>query len=882
MQDLSRLSDDELRALYAQANGGPAPVTAPSTPIIVRRANPVANAREQTQLEIERARLQAQQADNANAELERARLEAQVALAQAQANNANNGGPQRFMSDKLAGEVDTQVQTYLNMRRAAQNFQNDFGGNTITGRAENWLQGAFSSFGTPGQRDWWADFNSTDNVIRNSLFGASLTEGEKAAYEATTINPSMDPREISSNLNRRAEILRNALSRRVNVLEAGNYNPQQIDAALGDALPDIRQPQQGRASEVNMNAQNRESLGPVGEGTTYRTVPELSGMANEIAQRIARGDTRDSILTYYHGRMASAGIPPVPGQIDFINNVYNAHQRQPNRDVASISSGWGNLERQENPPAQTIGDNIRAGIGQLAASPMGSYAINMANGISAGNLGNFANMTGTTGANANDIIDMSRQENPIASFLGDTVGSTLTVASGEGLAGAAASRLPGMAGRAAGLLTKGGGLGVDALYGAARGASEAAPGNELGGALWGTVGGVGGNLAGRGAVNVAGRATRGIVDPSVRYLADRGIVLSPGQMLGNQSVLGRFSNALESAPVIGGMFGARRADSLADFNRVALNDAVAPVGGRVTDIGPPGINQAQNVVSDAYDRTFANANVYPDPQFMTDATAALSAGRGVVDMGQKFGQLMDSQVGPLFNSPSGTLGGPQLQAALSRTRGIGASLRATGDPVAPLVGDAADQFGNALTDLVERQAPGTIPQLRAANEAYGNLQTLQNAALNARNQVGPDGAIGMFTPGQLRASATNNTVRYGGRNAAARGDIPFEELTRHAQTIIPNTLPNSGTADRLAALALPTVLGGSAIGLETFTDNPIATSGLGALALLSTRRGARIAQRGLLGSARRQRLGNAILRNQDVGGLLGAAMAIPALTTSGQ
>ena len=133
-------------------------------------------------------------------------------------------------ADKLTEDVD-QLDA---LKRAVNSFQQDFAGN-IAGDVENIAQGAFG-VGTPGQRDWWADFRASDNVIRNKLFGASLTAGEKSAYNATTVTPGMKPSEVQKNLNRRLEIIEKATQRRVNRLRAGGYNEGEINAIAGPVL----------------------------------------------------------------------------------------------------------------------------------------------------------------------------------------------------------------------------------------------------------------------------------------------------------------------------------------------------------------------------------------------------------------------------------------------------------------------------------------------------------------------------------------------------------------------------------------------------------------------------------------------------------------------
>jgi hypothetical protein len=134
-------------------------------------------------------------------------------------------------SNKLAEDIG-QVEA---LTRALGGFQDDFAGSFLAG-AESALQGVGLDFGmaTPGQRNWWADFNSTDNIIRNKLFGSTLTDGEKAAYLATTIAPSSDPLIIKENLQKRLDIIKKATERRYNRYIAAGYNPAEVEATVGD------------------------------------------------------------------------------------------------------------------------------------------------------------------------------------------------------------------------------------------------------------------------------------------------------------------------------------------------------------------------------------------------------------------------------------------------------------------------------------------------------------------------------------------------------------------------------------------------------------------------------------------------------------------------
>src|SRR3546814_6196370 len=113
--------------------------------------------------------------------------------------------------------------------------------------------------------------------------------------------------------------------------------------------------------------------------------------------------------------------------------------------------------------------------------------------------------------------------------------------------------------------------------------------------------------------------------------------------------------------------------------------------------------------------------------------------------------------------------------------------------------DAANSLRSveeALLATAREQAPGTAESLQAGNRAYGNVSVLEDAVLKALN--GADGP-GIFTPAQLGQAARANAKKFGGKKAAARGEIPFSELQSNAQAVLPSTVPNSGTTDRAIA-----------------------------------------------------------------------------------
>lgn len=144
----------------------------------------------------------------------------------------------RAIPQNVASDTEGKVSAFNDLDRALRTFDDKFSGpgSGIESAVQGWL-----GTGTPGQRDWWADFRRTDNITRNALFGASLSGGEKAAYAATTITPDMTPGEIRRNLQRRMELARSVLERHSRFLRANGYEPEAIDALLGN-MPQPGQP----------------------------------------------------------------------------------------------------------------------------------------------------------------------------------------------------------------------------------------------------------------------------------------------------------------------------------------------------------------------------------------------------------------------------------------------------------------------------------------------------------------------------------------------------------------------------------------------------------------------------------------------------------------
>lgn len=536
-----------------------------------------------------------------------------------------------------------------------------------------------------------------------------------------------------------------------------------------------------------------------------------------------------------------------------INRLLQDNGFQPLTDAASIAAIQKRGPINFAPPQvdDTRGAAGRA-LGAVADSGFGAYAINAADALTAGNLDSLA------GGQAGLALDYTQQQYPGASLAGTVTGGALAAGGAElGLARAGLS-----AGAAA--------LGGDALYGAAYGAGSSDDGNRLLGAAVGGVGGLAGGAAGRGLTRGIGRAFTGVQDANVQGLRAAGVPLTAGQAAGG--VVKGVEDRLSGLPLVGDVVNARRLEGMQGFNRAAFDEGLADIGENTGGvIREQGIDLAQEATTRGYGRALDNVNVTPDPQFRPTYDAAVATGSAVPRVGPEFAAYEQANMAPLVNQPS--FNGATIQDFIQQTRDADFGSDAMGD----LVGRSVTGAEDAMRGLVGRQAPDVLPALGRADSSYRKVQVLRDAVNRARNGTGT-GETGIFTPAQLSTAAATNAKKFGNSQGTTRQ--PFFDLARAGQKVLPNSVPDSGTAGRAVVaggLGLAGLGGGAgyaADGGEGATTG-IGT-GLGAAALLAAG-GSRAGQRALTAALldRPQvavQIGRGIQNRARIGGLFGAPL----------
>ena len=426
-----------------------------------------------------------------------------------------------------------------------------------------------------------------------------------------------------------------------------------------------------------------------------------------------------------------------------------------------------------------------------------------------------------------------------------------------------------------------------ALFGAGYGAGTDND-NRLGGAAWGgaagIVGGAGGTLVSRAAGGVMG----GIWEGAKRRLLESGVNLSPGQMLGGGGIIGRsikgLEDASESIPVLKSVIQRAREESFQDVNRVANNQGMAGIGARIDNVGEAGVDDMADAVHDAFGRTLDNRTFNVDPTTQAALSQARTIGLTSRQFGQTFDDHIDNDILPIFSQP-GVVTGREFQDAnrtlggLSRQYDKLAVQGANGvpAPTARVARDAFDDMNDAFSGMIQRQAPDVLDDYGAAQGAYRNMKVLQEAVNRGRNGS-RSGTPGVWTPSQLSDAAAANARRFGGTQGTPQQ--PFYQLTRDAQEVLPSSLPNSGTADRVmsaALLASPTaVAGGAAAGGYIDPETAAIIAGLSAAYTRPGMSAMRIAATAARPTVF-QNGSRALADNPRLGALLGASVSTPLL-----
>lgn len=285
--------------------------------------------------------------------------------------------------------------------------------------------------------------------------------------------------------------------------------------------------------------------------------------------------------------------------------------------------------------------------------------------------------------------------------------------------------------------------------------------------------------------------TGGLVRPGKesQRLMDAGVTPTIGQTSTSSTspvarALGRFEEKSQSFPFVGDFVTNARQRARDQFVSQAINRSLPRGAQPVAQRGAEGVEQARGQVSQMYDDLYQGFQFRPDRQLLQDVVnAPNTASVPLSQVGrQRFEDIIQRNLWDRL--PVGGLPAGKVKQTIESDLGKAAEkLRLSDVSEVGDVGTAVKGAKKAVQDAMGRQLPAGSQQARARlDESWAKLSDLQKAAERAKAHAG------MFTPYQLQA--------------VTRPGSELRSFANSAQAVLPDRIPNSGTADRAAAMAV--------------------------------------------------------------------------------
>ena len=345
------------------------------------------------------------------------------------------------------------------------------------------------------------------------------------------------------------------------------------------------------------------------------------------------------------------------------------------------------------------------------------------------------------------------------------------------------------------------GAGYGALYGA--GSADGGLGERLrSGAEGAAMGAVTGGLVQRGADRIAqgitNRAAARAANPSdARILSNAGVELTPGQMLGGG--FKRAEDALTSIPFMGDAIRGAQRRGLESFNDAAIADTLQAVGSATTRRGRGRIADASEAFGEGYSATLDPVRAVPKPQGYDDALRAIADDPALPPVQRRnLRSLIANTVGRADDAIDGQAW-KRIDSELSADINA-AQTGAASAPEQRLLRDKLIEVRNLWSERLAATSPNALEEVRRLDDAFANFSIIRKAT----SDVASAGRGAEASPASM-----NRAVRQAaGEGRYARGGGRLQELSDAAMTVLPSSVPDSGTP--LRSLLTAGGLGGGA------------------------------------------------------------------------
>jgi hypothetical protein len=278
-----------------------------------------------------------------------------------------------------------------------------------------------------------------------------------------------------------------------------------------------------------------------------------------------------------------------------------------------------------------------------------------------------------------------------------------------------------------------------------------------------------------------------IVEPAVKKLAEAGVSMTPGQLMGG--ALKRLEDKAMSFPFVGSSIRAAREQGFEAFDKAAFKRVLDPIGGSVPKVaGREGMDSVESQVKGAYNELLPKLHFQATPEFNANIVNLRKMAQNLPDnLGETFSKNIDEIIAKRM-SKNGSMDGIDFKKVESELSKKAKNYMWKGGSE----GDLGQAFKQALVELrttLAESNPKFAEQLKKINESFANLSVVRKAASAANTQD-------FFTPSQL-ATAVKSSDFSAGKNKTATGKALMQDLSDAGVSVLPNKVPDSGTADRI-------------------------------------------------------------------------------------
>ena len=389
-------------------------------------------------------------------------------------------------------------------------------------------------------------------------------------------------------------------------------------------------------------------------------------------------------------------------------------------------------------------------------------------------------------------------------FTGGTSGVATTTATTARLA-PLISKILGGAGTAQRGAVVGGTQG--ALYGAgtATGGLMDRGQGAVGGSIIGApLGAVGNKVINALSPSSFGNITQRISD--LGLLKGKGMDLTLGQLTGKAGTF--FENAFESIPVLGSLPRGARSRQFEQFNRMAFNDALTPIGQKLDDatqMGGDALKDVLNKISKQYDDVLEGVTLDANStQMLTNNIDEILLNSIGAKIDDPLFDKAENEINKflLKYNETGQLTGQNLKKEYSDLGSRIIAYNKSTNPNDKLIANTLRKVQEEIKNVIRQVEPEVGAKLTATDQSYSMYKILEKTV---RSQKQND----FFTPNQL-VSAVQSSDLSKGKKLSSMGDMSFSDIAGAGKRVLGSKVPNSGTAERLLTAGLLT--GGTGLG----------------------------------------------------------------------